>query len=301
MTDVRGRCASLVEAPLAVAFFLAVIRSGVRPAELAQERRSCLDIAAQCQALLDPWSGYAVEARQEVLSHRRLVEEICRTVVEDPRAAWWWEPLRRTEQAALRSRRERDGRLPVGDPALDAYAQRPSGGVTTSTAASGFSGLHAAFAHHVGDTDVEHPPFLELAVRAATDARVFEVTGPDDWHHLSVSYPETPGRRLRRPPGIIDEVTPAWAAASRSWDGVHLTFGGYLSSLYVPVRSSAGVTTLWTWESERTVWLDPSVLTQEARREWKRLEPIAGRVIDLPLSSANARDGSATWLTPRDR
>jgi hypothetical protein len=65
-------------------------------------------------------------------------------------------------------------------------------------------------------------------------------------------------KRFDDPPGTYGENVPDWEAVSHDWDGVHLTFGGFLTSSLVRTEGSQGWSRLWSWESERTLWLRPS-------------------------------------------
>lgn len=111
-------------------------------------------------------------------------------------------------------------------------------------------------------------------------ARVFEVTGPDDWERLVGDYPGVaeinPGWEL---PGqdqgdvsALEAVTgqramrttmrrfrvPDWNAVAEDWDGVHLTWGGFLTTEGLVIEMESGdVGMLRGWGSERTFWLNP--------------------------------------------
>jgi hypothetical protein len=75
---------------------------------------------------------------------------------------------------------------------------------------------------------------------------------------------------------------------------------GFLSASFVPVVNPAGITTLWTWESERTVWLNRPFAARH-RLQTIEEEPRAGnpRYV-LRLASAQPADSrDRGWLTPR--
>ena len=89
-----------------------------------------------------------------------------------------------------------------------------------------------------------------------------------DAHELCARYPSRGngrGRYLRlfpvkriAPNADMDErsfLTVDWEAAAKDWDGVHLTFGGLLTSDSVRVASSAGWSMLMFWDLEQTLWL----------------------------------------------
>src|SRR3954454_9090042 len=87
---------------------------------------------------------------------------------------------------------ERRDRPPTG---WECYAQKPDWGLWTSTAVDE-SGLTSFLAGVVGSTSDlgvfasdKSPPFARYRITISPSARVFEVDGPESWHHLCVSYP----------------------------------------------------------------------------------------------------------------
>lgn len=118
-----------------------------------------------------------------------------------------------------------------------------------------------------------------LPVRAG--ARVWEIRSVRDWARLVETYPreargrhegwELPGpnqdlwelRELLAVPGQSaarvrtgGHLLPDWAAVAEEWDGVHLTWAGFLTSEgRVWDLEGEVVTMLRYWGSERTLWL----------------------------------------------
>jgi hypothetical protein len=111
-------------------------------------------------------------------------------------------------------------------------------------------------------------------------ARVFEVTDPSDWERLVREYPGVgeirggwelpsenqgsvevlaalPGQRAMRTSTRRFRV-PDWNAVAQDWDGVHLTWAGFLlaEGLVIDLGSD-DVAMLRGWGSERTFWLNP--------------------------------------------
>ena len=119
----------------------------------------------------------------------------------------------------------------------------------------------------------------QLPVRS--DAHVFEIHRPDDWVRLVKSYPrvatgvhggwELPGRKrpgkdvrfLLSVPGqnaarveVGRHVRPDWAAVAADYDGVHLSWAGFISTEgYVCDLEDGAATMLRYWGSERPLWL----------------------------------------------
>jgi hypothetical protein len=119
-----------------------------------------------------------------------------------------------------------------------------------------------------------------LPVRQA--ARIFEIGSPSDWASLVGRYPkgakglhagwELPGpnqhpdevRTLAQTTGqhalrttAFRHLLPDWGAAANDYDGVHLSWAGFLTAEgYVADLGDGSLTMLRYWGSERTLWLN---------------------------------------------
>jgi hypothetical protein len=106
---------------------------------------------------------------------------------------------------------------PVYPPtSFERYAQKPVGGLFTSTGAEGTSSAQALLTDGYGDYQLESP-LVRYCLRASLTAQVFEIDGPQAWYRLCAAYPT---------PGDDGRLVPNWAAVARDWDAVHLSFGG---------------------------------------------------------------------------
>ena len=134
--------------------------------------------------------------------------------------------------------------------------------------------------------DVCFGPRARWAFDVDEGARVLDIHGPDDWAALVRRYPldgteayhngheyspvndrndrdglaallAVPGQRaIRR--GVRRFLTPDWVAVSNDWDGVHVSWAGYLLADGTMTDLGDGdVTMLRNWGSERTAWLAP--------------------------------------------
>lgn len=264
-TDPAGaRVRRLLAGPVGCAFFLAARQASLTVQRLLVPEVS-LDLAAKARAALDPWTGYAAAARAEVLARAAEVGDLASSAAHDPRSAWWWQRLPAQSQVSLVGAEPEPP--PTTAASWAAYAQRPAAAFFTATRFGSTSGLHAALANQVGDWEPAYP-LLEEDIEVSAEARVYEVNNAADWHELAARSPSTVHRRGSGPPGIHDDAAPDWSAVARRWDGVHLTFAGLLAASFTPATTAAGTTTLWTWESERTLWLRQPFL---ARRPVRRV------------------------------
>ncbi|MGH7640408.1 MAG: hypothetical protein ACREN7_04210 [Candidatus Dormibacteria bacterium] len=124
-------------------------------------------------------------------------------------------------------------------------------------------------------------PISRWRLPVASGVKVWNIDHPADWVRLVETFPkpaarehdgwELPGpnqsrsdvARLASVPGqhalrtaVGDHVVPDWTAVARDYDGVHLSWAGFLTAEgYVSELPSAGVTMLRYWSSERTLWL----------------------------------------------
>ena len=111
------------------------------------------------------------------------------------------------------------------------------------------------------------------------DVRLWEIHSPHDWVRLVTTYPapgrvydgwELPGlnQHRRDVDGLLAvdgqhgvriagrQLVPDWAAVAAEFDGVHLSWAGFLSAEgYVSDLDGDDVTMLRYWFSERTLWL----------------------------------------------
>jgi hypothetical protein len=114
------------------------------------------------------------------------------------------------------------------------------------------------------------------------DARVYRIDRPGDWVALVERFPkvatkehdgwELPGVNSRRYPDVVGveaasggqarratidrHVLPDWRQVADHYDGVHLSWAGFLTTDgYISDLPSGGVTMLRYWHSERTFWL----------------------------------------------
>lgn len=265
--DLTRAVDGVLASPVGGAVFVAAVEQHLGVEDLADPTVVSALAAAVDGFDLGPWWGNLPALRRWVAVEAVPLRALVTAVVADPRNRWWWAPLDRDAQLAVtESAVELVVTEPVG-PAerWEVYAQR-RGGVRLETSTelpagaqpSIRSGLHAQLAG-VSDWSPAYP-LCQTRLHVAPTARVYEVNGPGDWHRLVRTYTD-PATHTGSNPNLLDSAgiengpAPTWSAAAADLDAVHLTFGGYLTSLYVPVTTGGITTTLWSWESERTLWL----------------------------------------------
>jgi|GEM_PF-872522 len=133
----------------------------------------------------------------------------------------------------------------------------------------------------LGAWEMDDRSISRWALPVAPGARVWQVHRPADWVGLVTAYPkvateahsgwELPGPNQHRAeintlldaPGqhaarttIGRHVLPDWRAVATDYDGVHLSWAGFLTTEgFVSDLHGGGVTMLRYWFSERTLWL----------------------------------------------
>jgi hypothetical protein len=132
----------------------------------------------------------------------------------------------------------------------------------------------------IGAWELEQGPVDRWDLPVATDTRVFEVHRPADWARLVAEHPRegmphpewqlpglnqhihdvapllsVPGQRAVRT-SVRRHLVPDWRAVAGEYEGVHLSWAGFLTAEGCITDLGDGeVTLLRYWFSERTLWL----------------------------------------------
>jgi hypothetical protein len=128
------------------------------------------------------------------------------------------------------------------------YAQKPAGGLFTSTLIGSSSSARVTIALGTSDfADAFHAaPMACWRLGVAPGARIFEVDGPQAWHDLCARYSVE---------SLDGRIVPEWSLVARDFDGVHLTLGGLLTAEQVRFASAADWSQHDGWDFEQTLWL----------------------------------------------
>lgn len=290
--DIDARVDDLVRSPLGCAFLLSVDYSGVSPADAVKPAVSLMGLA-DAVAETTIWSSdYARLIRYLALKSESL-KPLARAILEHPGSDWWFAPLDRKAQVWA-ARAENASAAPTQDrfasPSNNRWAtweNKPRSGLYTTTLFDGETALFAALDSGVSELSVDFKsPVACWRLSASESARVYEITSPMDAHELCARYPargRSCGNYLRlfpikriEPNADTDEksfLTVDWEAAAKDWDGVHLTFGGLLTSDSVRIASSAGWSMLMFWDLEQTLWLRWAFDAVERMPDYRKTDP----------------------------
>lgn len=230
---------------------------------------------------------------------------VATALVRAPAAAWWWEGVLGADQRYLCRRRSGEPggaaerppspeevarRLEAATDVLrkeeaDARQRYPTPDSVPEQASGSWWSVPARLlftsrplpplpALELGcSEDPGEDPALVWSLRVPESARVFEVREPDDWAALvGVAPLEVTMSRMgdwRRWTGKDGPFyLPDWVALRASYDLVHLTVGGYLSTRSLPVPVVDGYSVLGGWDPDVSLWLHGDA--DEVRRvgEW---------------------------------
>lgn len=252
LNDVERWTANLLAAPAGCAFLRIAEASGLAP-EVVAEPVVSLHIAARALKQVSRWNGYHQQIVTATLKHGGRLNNMARAVLASSQGAGWFGPLDRRQQIWLSGERSSPdpAQLTVHKQPPDSwerYAQKPAGGLYTSTMIDTTSSPLAAVVEGAGDLCelFRKLPLACWRLEVPQNVRVFEIDGPQAWHDLCIKYPAI---------GEEGQLVPNWSAIAKDWDAVHLTLGGLLTAEQVRVESQAGWTALWGWDCEQTVWL----------------------------------------------
>lgn len=262
--EIDSQVEALLNAPLGCAFLLAIEESGLSPNVAAQPEMS-IRLVAEAITQTEIWRTDYHQRRTEILRRGLRLRHLARAVLEDPGAAWWFQPIKLEQQIWAWPQDWDSGPDPSrirspGEPLTwpERYEQKPRT-LWTSTLINGASCLLEAMDGGAGDWYVRGYPIACWKLTTTTSARVYEIAGPEDWHTLCLRYPtevgEMAAKHLHRHWPGADRLTPDWPAVARDWDGVHLSLGGLLTAAQVVNRTSEGWSVQWGWECELTMWL----------------------------------------------
>lgn len=260
--DPERAAQQLLECPVGCLFLIAIDRNDLAVEDALTPPRA-FALAAAALRELNPWSDQFRPAIEAALAQGPRFADLARRVVNHDGAGWWSEPIARAHQVWVGTG---DSPLaPVTARSGDAsrlrswedYAQRPVGWRLTSTARDGLSCLDVAVACRVGEWTTDGSTRYAV-MPVSDDARVYELSGPAEWHELCRSYPSVYSRSDG--PASANTLVPRWAAVAEDWDGVHLTFLGLLTTPFVRIVSAAGASMMWSWDTEGTIWLEGAEL-----------------------------------------
>ncbi|PWD50786.1 hypothetical protein C8046_09135 [Serinibacter arcticus] len=137
---------------------------------------------------------------------------------------------------------------------------------------------------------------LLVPVSPSRPPRIYEVTGPEAWAALVRHFPADVSASRRsdwyRHTGRDGAwAVPDWAAVRESYDAVHVTVAGYLTTAGLAVEVGDGVATVLAgWAPEATAWLT-DVLVEDGPRERWRLDRTVRRDADHGWRLETENDG----------
>jgi hypothetical protein len=109
------------------------------------------------------------------------------------------------------------------------------------------------------------------------DARIFEISGPDQWTHLVGRYPMNVSNSRRhdwwRATGRTGKwLIPDFSAVASDYDAVHVTVAGYLATAGRALPVDDAHTVLAGWGPDQTFWLTEVLTSSGPATAWVELD-----------------------------
>lgn len=263
----------LTTTPVGCAFLATAAAAGMAPIEIVQPTNA-LQLLGAAADQVHPHAQDFLERVVEALSRGPALTRLARELMRQPAAQAWWAPLDHERQVwtALSAG---DSTLEAGFAFDDPYPEphRRAYNIFTSTQLADIASLDVAWLWDMAMDPIGGDGLIpRVQVRVSPTARVYEIRDLDDWRELIRAYPSSvPDTEINHAfrtenPAYdwhLREVRPDRAAASRDWDGIHLTFGGVLLTTAVVDTIPQG----WTWNvagSEYTHWLNRTITSLSA-------------------------------------
>ena len=262
MTNTDSRVEDLLNSLVGCQFLVALVESGLSPEELADPKVS-LWLAAVSADEVNIYNSDHDLIAAELPALAREKAEQARAVIEHPGTAWWFDDIDLDAQAWVSIHGHQ--KLIYGIPpnttewerprnpssGWERYTQQPyseSPQVTSTLYGPYLTSELAAYYGRVGDYYCNFP-LAWWKMRFLEEVRVFEIHGPADWYDLCVRYPVKGTEDSR--------LVPNWGAVAEEWDGVHLSFGGLLTTEQNRHESISGWKGGWamldSWHAEQTI------------------------------------------------
>ena len=308
MTDTDARVEALLKSLVGCDFLVTAVESGLSPEDLADPKISLSLASSSAETVNIHTSDHKLLAAELPPLAREKADQ-ARAIIEYPGTAWWFNDIDLDAQTwASIVWNDDPFKFIYGTPPntmawtrprnpsseWERYAQKPSSNQnqTTSTLyGPNLTSELVAYETRTGDYECDFP-LARWSIRFLEEVRVFEIHGPADWYDLCVKYPA-------KYEEVRTRLVPNWGAVAEEWDGVHLSFGGLLTTEQNRHESVSGWKHGWAmldfWHAEQTYWLRP--LKTESERQPDFLKGMGYYEIDEGYRSHNIGWDSGTLLT----
>ena len=254
----KRRVANMLNGPISSIFLIGAHDTGLTTEELAKPYRS-FHLATQSASFIErpnPDRLIMINRAKRVAAN---LEEYAKRLLNCDATSWWFDPIDLDNQIWVSHSKT------IPTPDTWGLFDDERGGGQTPARAYGTSTYREQTTSEMTDLDymwgvTPRYPLSCWRLKIDSQAKVYEIDGPESWHSLCARYPASWCIEDREDRHIL---VPDWRAVSQDWDGVHLSFGGWITTEQIRYRSSAGESMMEFWNSEKTVWLSSVMVDAE--------------------------------------
>ena len=246
----KQRVTKILNGPIISFFLIGAYDTGLTTEELARPYLS-FQLATQSAGFIERPNTDRLIMINRAKRVAVNLEEYASRMLSCNEASWWFDPI------------DLDNQIWVSHssttPNPDAWGlfDDEHGGGQTPTRAYITSTYRVQTTSEMTDLDymtrvTPRYPLNCWRLKIDSQVKVYENAGPESWHTLCAQYPASWDIEHREDRHIL---VPDWRAVSQDWDGVHLSFGGWITTEQVRRWSSVGESMMEFWNAEKTVWL----------------------------------------------
>lgn len=253
----KQRVTNMLNGPISSIFLIGAYDTGLTTEELARPYLS-FQLATRSASFIERPNTDRLIMINRAKRVAVNLEAYASRILSCNEASWWFDPIDLDNQIWVPHSRT--------TPNPDAWGlfddehgggQTPTRAYITSTYRDQTTSEMTDLDHMTGVTP--RYPLACCRLKIDSQVKVYEIAGPESWHNLCAQYPASWDIEQREDRHIL---VPDWRAVSQDWDGVHLSFGGWITTEQVRRWSSVGESMMEFWNAEKTVWLS-AVMTDE--------------------------------------
>jgi len=214
----------------------------VRFSVLSAER--LIELVVECEVDLSPYASDYQQRVDALLTRSPFLKIAAGRLLSMPGTANWFADLDRKQQIWESPTIPSQDSFNVDLCPFNQDVTKPRAAFWTSTRIGSYSSSWISYLRR--GEDGRPAPYYPWRLEASAAARVYEVHEPEAWYSLCLAFPRHEKNKY---------IAPDWKKVARTWDGVHVSVGGLLTTELVCWKTAQGRTRLSGWNVESTVWL----------------------------------------------